>query len=98
MLSGNYSIDCPFLSDPKKALLNRRSFSVDYSYANFSSMDSPYVYYIIDNTQFPANGAQPSGNITLQSQYETYVENTKHYMTWVLACKFLFIERVFNMN
>jgi xanthine dehydrogenase molybdopterin-binding subunit B len=87
MITQNFAAACDFLSDPSKTMLNQTLFSVDYLYSNFSQTGAQFAYFIVDNTPFPPNGAQPQGNLTLQTQYAAYVEPSKNYLKLVLTCK-----------
>jgi len=76
---------CNFLNDPKKVLLKQTKYQLDSSYSNFTQTKSQYAYFVIDNTPFPTNGAQPQGSLKIQTHYAAYIESTKKYVTLVLT-------------
>jgi len=92
MESQNFEQTCDFLDNEAKTYLKQTQFQIDSIYSNFSQTSAQYAYFVIDNTPFPPNGAQPQGPLKLQTHYAAYIEPTKKYITLVLTCKHLLID------
>jgi len=85
MESQNFEQTCDFLDNEAKTYLKQTQFQIDSIYSNFSQTSAQYAYFVIDNTPFPPNGAQPQGPLKLQTHYAAYIEPTKKYITLVLT-------------
>ena len=95
-LTRNQNRPCDFLDDPDKTFLNVQSNKkIDFIKTELKNMDTQQhldnIYFIIDNTKFPENGANYKNPFQIEVLYHLDLNPSDgYYLKAILCIVFLF--------
>ena len=89
-VSKNLNSGCEFLDDSEKTFLNvQNNRKIDFLQTKLKDLESTdNIYFIIDNTKFPENGANYKNKFQVEILYHLDLKPSDGYYLKAILCNF----------